>query len=201
MSKLHETIRNHSEGVKMQVATNDLTVDPPTSTYSTASKINSWKIVEVLEQLLAHSIHLRDLYKNARWQTAHIQFRRLRQLFDGHYKEQIHLVDVLIDRIHALNGAGRVFAGDFLHRTQFSQLLRGRASATRLLAELLDAHESVLNAALPTRTKDGQVSHSWTRDFAVGQVVLTNDQQILAVSEQLMHRERLRTHATWGDTD
>ena len=183
----------------MQVATNELTVDPPTSTYSTASKIDSWKIV--LELLLAHSIHLRDLYKNARWQTADIQFRRLRQLFDGHYKEQIHLVDVLIDRIHALNGAGRVFAGDFLHRTQFSQLLRGRASATRLLAELLDAHESVLHAALPTRTKDGQVSHSWTRDFAVGQVVLTNDQQILAVSEQLMHRERLRTHETWGDTD
>jgi hypothetical protein len=38
----------------MQVATNDLTVDPPTSTYSTASKIDSWKIVEVLELLLAH---------------------------------------------------------------------------------------------------------------------------------------------------
>ena len=186
----------------MQIATNDPTVDPPTSANSTASKNESWKIVEVLEVLLAHSIHLRDLYKNARWQTADIHFRRLRQLFDGHYKEQIHLVDVLIDRIHALNGAGRVFAGDFLHRTQFSQLLRGRASATRLLAELLDAHESVLNAALPTRTKDGQVNHSWTRDFSVGQVVLTNDQQILAVSEQLMHSARmLQTHATWGDRD
>ena len=186
----------------MQVATNDLTIDLPTGANSTASEIESWRTVEVLEVLLAHSIHLRDLYKNARWQTANIQFRRLRQLFNGHYKEQIHLVDVLIDRIHALNGAGRVFAGDFLHRTQFSQLLRGRASATRLLAELLDAHESVLNAALPTRTKDGQVNRSWTRDFSVGQVVLTNDQQILAVSEQLMHRERmLQTRATWGDRD
>jgi starvation-inducible DNA-binding protein len=185
----------------MQIATNDLTVDPPTSTNSHASKIESRKIVEVLEVLLAHSINLRDLYKSARWQTADIQFRRLRQLFDGHYKEQIHLIDVLIDRIHALDGAGRVFAGDFLHRTQFSQLLRGRASATRLLAELLDAHESVLNAALPTQTKDGQVNRSWTRDFAVGQVVLMNDQQILAVSEQLMHRERVQTHASWGDSD
>ena len=69
----------------MQVATNDPTVDPPTSTNSTASQIETWKIVEALEVLLAHSIHLRDLYKNARWQTADIQFRRLRQLFDGHY--------------------------------------------------------------------------------------------------------------------
>src|ERR1700690_3488913 len=204
MSRRRETIRNHSVGVKMQVATNDPTIDapptndPPTDTHSTAGKNESRRTVEILEVLLAHSIHLRDLYKNARWQTADIQFHRLRQLFDGHYQAQIHLVDVLIDRIRALNGAGRVFAGDFLHRTQFSQLLRGRASTTHLLAELLDAHESVLGAALPTGTNDGQVNRSWTREFAVGQVILTNDQQILAVGEQLMHRERmLRTHATW----
>lgn len=183
----------------MQVVTNDLKLDRPTGINPPASKGESSRTVEVLQVLLAQSIHLRDLYKNARWQTADIQFQRLRQLFDGHYKEQIHLVDVLIDRIRALNGAGRVFAGDFLHRTQFSQLLRGRASTTHLLAELLDAHESVLGAALPTGTNDAHVNRSWTRDFAVGQVVLTNDQQILAVSEQLMHRERmLRTRATWG---
>ena len=36
----------------MQVATNDPTVDPPASTNSTASKNESWKIVEVLEVLL-----------------------------------------------------------------------------------------------------------------------------------------------------
>jgi starvation-inducible DNA-binding protein len=183
----------------MLVVTNDLKIDRPTGTNSPASKSESSRTVEVLETLLGQSIHLRDLYKNARWQTADIQFRRLRQLFDSHYKEQIHLVDVLIDRIRALNGAGRVFAGDFLHRSQFSQLLRGRAPTTHLLTELLDAHESVLSAALPTGTNDAQMNRAWTRDFAVGQVVLANDQQILAVSEQLMHRERmLRTHATWG---
>jgi starvation-inducible DNA-binding protein len=188
----------------MQVATDDPTIDLPTDTNSTAAnstagKGESRKTVEVLEVLLGHSIHLRDLYKNARWQTADIQFRQLRQLFDGHYQAQIHLVDVLIDRIRALNGAGRVFAGDFLHRTQFSQLLRGRASTTHLMAELLDAHESVLSAALPTGTHDGHVDRSWARDFAVGQVILTNGQQIHAVSEHLMHRKRmLQTHATWA---
>jgi starvation-inducible DNA-binding protein len=142
----------------MQVATNDLIVDSPTSTNSTASKSETWKTIEVFEVLLAHSIHLRDLYRNARWQTADIQLRRLRQLFDGHYKEQIHLVDVLIDRIHALNGAGRLFARDFLDRTQFSQIVAGRASTRHLLVELLDAHESVLSAALPTGTHYGQVN-------------------------------------------
>src|SRR6202035_662305 len=118
---------------QMQVASNSLVTDAPKGPDSTANKRESWKTVEVLEELLAHSLHLRDLYRNARWQTAPIQFRLLHQLFDGHYKEQIHLIDVLIDRIRALNGAGRLFARDFLDRTQFSQLVGGRASIRHLL--------------------------------------------------------------------
>jgi starvation-inducible DNA-binding protein len=176
----------------MQVASNSPVTDPPKAADSTANKRESWKTVEVLEVLLAHSIHLRDLYRNARRQTAAIQFRRLHQLFDGHCKEQIHLIDILIDRIRALNGAGRLFARDFLDRAQFSQLVGGRASIRHLLVELLDAHESVLNASTPTGPHHGQVNSSWTHDFAVGQVVLTNDQHFLALSEQLMHRKGLR---------
>jgi starvation-inducible DNA-binding protein len=174
----------------MRIATNDLFIEPPKATDPAANKSESYKTVEVLEVMLAHSIHLRDLYRNARWQTAAAQYRRLRQLFEGHYEQQIHLIDVLIDRIRAFNGSGRPFARDFLDGTRFSRLFRGRASTRHLLIELLDAHESVLSAALPTGTHCGQVS-SRTRDFAVGQVVLTNDQQMRAVSEQLMHRERL----------
>jgi starvation-inducible DNA-binding protein len=177
----------------MQVANNDLFIDPLKGTNSTANRSDSGRTVEVLEVLLVHSIQLRDLYRNARWQAAAAQFRRLRRLLDGHYRAQVHLIDVLIDRIRALNGTGRPFARDFLDRTQFLHLLGGRPSTRHLLVELLDAHESVLIAALPTGTQHGQVSCSWTRDFAVGQVVLTNDQQILAISEQLMHRERMQS--------
>ena len=182
----------------MQAATHELTSDPIGHTTSNTSKRESSETIEVLEELLAHSIHLRDMYKNARWQTADLQFRSLRQVFDRHYDEQIQLVDLLVDRIRALNGAGRIFAGDFLHRTQFSQLLRGRASAALLLTQLLDAHESVLIAALPTGASVERLNGSWTRDFAVGQVVLTNNEQSLVVGEQLMHQRRmLRTQPTW----
>jgi starvation-inducible DNA-binding protein len=173
----------------MQVATNDLVIDPPKRADAAAGKGESWKTVEVLEVLLSHSIHLRDLYRNARWQTAAIQFRRLHQLFDGHYKEQIHLIDALVDRIRALNGGSKLFARDFLDRSQFSQLVGGRASTRHLLVELLDAHESVLSAALPIGTRFGQANSSWIRDLAVGQVVLTNNQHFLALGERLMRRE------------
>jgi starvation-inducible DNA-binding protein len=138
--------------------------------------------VAVLEELLAGSICLRDLYRNARWQTAGIQYRRLHQLFDRHYKEQINLVDVLIDRIRTLGGGRQIFARKFLQETQFAHALRGNKAAGHLLNELLDAHESVLN----TGRRNGLVmSAQWAHDFALGQVVLTNEGQSSSISDQL----------------
>ncbi len=59
-----------------------------------------------------------------------------------------------------------MFAYGFLHRDQLSEILRGRASITGLLGELIDAHELVLSTAQPAATDDGQAEHSWARDFA-----------------------------------
>jgi starvation-inducible DNA-binding protein len=164
-------------------STNDSIIDSPTVTRLTTSETQSYAAVTILEELLAQSIHLRDLYKTARWQTADVQHRQLHQLFDVHYKEQIRLVDVLIDRIRMLGGSGSVFAGDFVKDSQCSCLRLGRKAAFRLVGELLDAHESVLNTAQPTRVGG---DHKWARDFAIGQVVLTNDQQSWSLSEQLV---------------
>lgn len=183
----------------------DLGFVPSTAAPLTATESESCSTVEALEELLCQSIHLRDLYRNARGQTCDGQHHQLRPLFDAHYKEQVRIVDVLIDRMRTLGGAGRVFARDLLQRTQPCQSLRGRASITRFLRELLDAHDLVLSAALPTGTSDGQCERSWTRDFAVGHVVLTNEQQCLAISEQLMDSETkrgLQSHASLlGDSE
>lgn len=154
------------------------------------SEAESRKIVAVLEELLGQSIDLRDLYKNARWQTADIQYRRLRQLFDRHYQEQLPLVDVLTDRIRTLGGGRQVFASQFLQGTRFACALRGARAAGRLLRELLDAHESVLNTV---RLNGSATEYPWARDFAVGQVVLTNDAQIASISDQLTQSDS-RSH-------
>jgi DNA-binding ferritin-like protein len=78
----------------------------------------SRKTIAVLDELLNQSIHLRDLYRNARWQTADIQYRRLRRLFERHYIEQLQLVDVLTDRIRLLGEARQLFASTFLQSEQ-----------------------------------------------------------------------------------
>ena len=149
----------------------------------TGADASPCKTVAVLQELLTQSIHLRDLYKNARRQFSCIESRDLRQMLDDHYKEQLSVIDVLVDRIRNLGGAARVFAGDFLQRTQFRHSLRGRIAPKRLLHELLEAHESVLDAARPNGSDE---DHLWMRDLAVGQVMLTNDVQSWAINERLL---------------
>src|SRR5271166_4990523 len=139
--------------------------------------------VVVLQELLTQSIHLRDLYKNARWQFSSIEFRDLRQMLDDHYKEQLSVIDVLVDRMRNLGGAACVFAGDFLQSTRFCQALRGRIAPKRLLHELLEAHESVLGTVCPNGAIEDCL---WTRDLAVGQVMLVNDEQSCAIHERLL---------------
>jgi starvation-inducible DNA-binding protein len=146
----------------------------------------------LLEELLLHSIKLRDLYKRARWHTADIQFRGLRVLFEDHYKEQLRLVDVLLDRLRMLGGAGCVLAGLLLQGTQFSCALRGRVLPIRLLRGLLEAHDAVLAAARSGANGHECADTATNRDFAAGQVVLVNNMQFKSISDQLIARSDRR---------
>lgn len=163
-------------------------IDPSTGTSSIGDGGTGRDTCRLLEVLLSHSIRLRDLYKKARWKTADIQFHNLRLLFDAHYIEQLRLIDVLIDRIRLLGGAGSVFAGAFLRDTQFSYALRGRTCAIRLLNDLLDAHELVLSVIRSSARSDSQNDGASIRDSAMGQVALANELQCRVISEQLIHR-------------
>lgn len=49
--------------------------------------------VENLNQLLADTISLRDLYQKHHWQVAGPTFHQLHLLLDKHYEEQSELVD------------------------------------------------------------------------------------------------------------
>lgn len=178
-------------------STNDSLTRPPGMERLAASDERSVETAAILEELLAQSILLRDLYKIARWQTSDGQLRRMHLLFEGHYKEQLHLVDVLIDRARMLGGAGRVLAGDFLKSTQLSGAVRGRKAPGRWVDELLDAHELVLNTAQPARATQPR---PWAREFAVGLVVLTNEKQSAALSEEWLrqtHRRRSTSECDW----
>jgi starvation-inducible DNA-binding protein len=158
----------------------------PAGAAATAADAASRTPLAVLEEMLTHSIRLRDLYKNARWQISSGQFGGLRRILDDHYKEQVRLIDVIVDRIRVLGGTVGVFASEFLQSAPSCRLLPGPRALNRLLHEFFDAHESVLGAA---RSNDSNDERPWVHDFAVGQVVLTNEQQCESINGVLLKNE------------
>ncbi len=68
--------------------------------------------VENLNQLLADTITLRDLYKKHHWQVAGPTFYQQHLLFDKHYGEQNELVDAIAERIQLLGGVSIAMAHD-----------------------------------------------------------------------------------------
>src|ERR1700761_5505489 len=62
------------------------------------------EMTEQLNQLLADTMTLRDLYKKSHWQVAGPTFYQLHLLFDKHYNEQVEIVDAIAERIQLLGG-------------------------------------------------------------------------------------------------
>jgi DNA-binding ferritin-like protein len=179
------------EALPMLESNSDATVEAHETASAMAHEGSSRRTAALLDNLLMETLELRDLYKSARWQTAE-QFPGLRALFDDHYKEQLRLVDVLLDRLRMLGGTGRALAGRLVQGTQFSSALRGERSLIRLLRDLLEAHDAVLTAVRSGAHGDEYANTASSRDFAVGQVVLVNDTQFQSISDQLIARSDKR---------
>ena len=84
------------------------------------------EMTEQLNQLVADTMTLRDLYKKSHWQTAGPTFYQLHLLFDKHAKEQNELVDELAERIQLLGGISLAMAPDIAETTLIPRPPRGR---------------------------------------------------------------------------
>ncbi|HKO22320.1 MAG TPA: ferritin-like domain-containing protein, partial [Candidatus Eisenbacteria bacterium] len=73
--------------------------------------------VESLNQLLADTITMRDLYKKHHWQVSGPTFYMLHLLFDKHAEEQGTLVDMIAERIQSLGGVSVAMAPDVAEAT------------------------------------------------------------------------------------
>ena len=87
-------------------------------------------MVAKLNQLLADSITLRDMYKKHHWQVAGPTFYQLHLLFDKHFDEQVEMVDTIAERIQLLGGVTIAMGGDVAEVTRIQRPPReiGRAS-------------------------------------------------------------------------
>src|ERR1043166_5450427 len=84
------------------------------------------EMTEQLNQLLADTMTLRDLYKKSHWQVAGPTFYQPHLLYDKHYDEQVELVDSIAERIQLLGGVSLAMAPDVAETTQIERPPRGR---------------------------------------------------------------------------
>src|SRR5512142_842604 len=75
------------------------------------------EMTEQLNQLLADTITLRDLYKKSHWQVSGPTFYQLHLLYDKHYQEQVELVDSIAERVQLLGGVSLAMAADVAETT------------------------------------------------------------------------------------
>src|SRR5260370_23850089 len=107
------------------------------------------QITNQLNQLLADTMTLRDLYKKCHWQVAGPTFYQLHLLYDKHYSEQNELVDAIAERIQLLGGVSLAMAADVAETTQIERPPRGREEVPVQLSRLIDAHQIIIIAARP----------------------------------------------------
>lgn len=139
-----------------------------------------------LNQVLADTITLRDLYKKHHWQVAGPTFYQLHLLFDKHFNEQNELVDLIAERIMILGGVSIAMSADVAEMTLVPRPPKGREEVPVQLSRLLQAHEIVLKEARAMARKAAEDGDDGTNDLLVSNVIRTNEMQVWFVSEHLV---------------
>jgi starvation-inducible DNA-binding protein len=142
--------------------------------------------VENLNQVLADTITLRDLYKKHHWQVAGHTFYQLHLLFDKHYEEQNELVDGIAERIQLLGGISLAMAADVAETTIIARPPRGREEVPVQISRLLEAHEAVLQEARAMAKQAADSGDDGTNDLLVSDLIRTNELQVWFLSEHLV---------------
>lgn len=145
------------------------------------------EMTEQLNQLLANTMTLRDLYKKSHWQVAGPTFYQLHLLYDKHYGEQAELVDSIAERIQLLGGVSLAMAADVAEMTQIERAPRGREEAPVQLSRLLDAHQVIIREARTLARRASTLGDDGTNDLAVSEVLRTNELQVWFLSEHLVN--------------
>jgi starvation-inducible DNA-binding protein len=142
--------------------------------------------VERLNQILADTMTLRDMYKKHHWQVAGKTFYQLHLLFDKHFGEQVELVDQIAERIQLLGGLSYAMAADVAEATNIPRVPKGREEVPVQISRLLTAHEIILQGARASARKAAAMGDDGTNDLLISDVVRTNELQVWFLSEHLV---------------
>src|SRR3954470_9145247 len=142
--------------------------------------------VQNLNQVLADTITLRDLYKKHHWQVTGHTFYQLHLLFDKHAGEQAELVDAIAERIMTLGGVSLAMGPDVGEETNIPRPPRGREEPPVQISRLLHAHQVILEEARAMAKQADDDGDDGTNDLIVSEVVRTNELQVYFLSPHVV---------------
>ncbi len=142
---------------------------------------------QALNQTLADTMTLRDMYKKHHWQVAWPTFYQLHLLFDKHFGEQAELVDAIAERIQLLGGISIAMAHDVAENTRIERPPMGREDVPVQITRLLEAHELILKQARDAAEKADKSGDAGTNDLLVSDVIRTNELQVWFLAEHLVN--------------
>jgi starvation-inducible DNA-binding protein len=148
--------------------------------------------VENLNQMLADTITLRDLYKKHHWQIAGPSFYQLHLLFDKHAGEQDGWIDLLAERIQSLGGVTLAMTHDIAERTLIPRPPKGREEVPVQISRLLHGHEVVLEEARAMARQAASDGDDGTNDLIVGTIIRGNEPQVWFLSQHVVDTPTVR---------
>jgi starvation-inducible DNA-binding protein len=131
-----------------------------------------------LNQLLADSIALRDMYKKHHWQVAGPTFYQLHLLFE--------IVDTIAERIQLLGGVTIAMGGDVAEVTKIPRPPLGREEVPVQISRLLEAHYFIMEQCHDIAEAAAKAGDDGTNDLVVSDVLRVNELQSWFIGNHLV---------------
>ena len=143
------------------------------------------QMCENLNQVLADTITLTQMYKKHHWQVSGHTFYQLHLLFDKHYNEQAELVDAIAERIQLLGGVATGMPAAVAKLSKVENPPDGVEEVPVQISRLLEAHELINNEVRNYAGKADDAGDDGTNDLLVSQVLRTNELQVWFIATHL----------------
>ena len=142
--------------------------------------------IAAMNQILADTMTLRDMYQKHHWQVAGPTFYQLHLLFDKHAEEQNEIIDALAERVQSLGG---IAVGDPRHAAELTSIPRppdGAEEVAVMIDRTLRAHETII-AKVREAIESTEEAKDWgTNDLLMGDVLRTHELQVWFLSEHVV---------------
>jgi starvation-inducible DNA-binding protein len=139
-----------------------------------------------LNQLLADSIQIRDMYKKHHWQVSGPTFYQLHLLFDKHFGEQVEMVDTIAERIQLLGGVSIAMGGDVAQVAKIPSPPRGREELPVQISRLLEAHKLIMQECHDIASAADDAGDDGTNDMVVSDILRANELQSWFIGQHLV---------------